>query len=121
MPTAVGGRLELSPWELPADRVVELTRQLDMLNALNRSLLSRIRELEATGATREQALNEAVRDVERTEAEITRIQGSLQLSKEEAAILRMRIQTIERDDVDLLKKLIPALEKIVNPAGRSGP
>ncbi len=113
-PTAVGARLELAPWEFPADRVVELTKQLDTLNSLNRSLLARIRELESHGATREQAIAEAVRDVERADDEATRARSTLQLTREEAAVLRARLQLMEKEDVETLKLVIAALEKLLD-------
>jgi hypothetical protein len=122
LPTAMGGRLELAPWEVPADRVVEFSKQMETLNAVNRSLLARIRELEAAGATREQALSEAVRDVERADTEISKTQASLQISREEAALLRTRIQLMEKEDVETLKRVILALEKLLNsPPSRSFP
>ena len=113
-PTALGARLELAPWEFPADRVVELTKQLDTLNSLNRSLLARIRELESHGATREQAIAEAVRDVERADEEVTRTRSTLQLTREEAAVLRARLQLMEKEDVETLKLVIAALEKLLD-------
>jgi hypothetical protein len=121
-PTAVGGRLELAPWEFPADRVVELTKQLDTLNSLNRSLLARIRELESHGATREQAIAEAVRDVERADDEVTRTRSTLQLTREEAAVLRARLQLMEKEDIETLKLVIAALEKLLDaPPSRRVP
>jgi len=121
-PTAVGARLELAPWELPTDRVVELTKQLDTLNSLNRSLLARIRELESHGSTREQAIAEAVRDVERADDEAARARSTLQLTREEAAVLRARLQLMEKEDVETLKLVIAALEKLLDsPPPRRAP
>lgn len=113
-PTAVGGRLELLPWEIPAERVVELTKQIDTLNALNQTLMYRIRELEAIGKTREQSLTEAVRDVEKSDEDLARLRGALQLTREDASILRARILTIEKEDVDTYAAMIRALEKLLN-------
>jgi hypothetical protein len=115
MPTAMGGRLDLAPWEVPADRVVELSKQLETLNALNRSLLARIRELEAHGATREQSLAEAVRDVERADDEVARTRSTLQISREDAAVLRARLQVMEKEDIETLKAVILALDRLLNP------
>ena len=72
-PTLVGGRLELGPWEVPADRVVELTRQIESLAALNQSLQARIRDLEMNGVSREQSLAEAVRDLESSETDLAKM------------------------------------------------
>jgi hypothetical protein len=95
---------------------------METLNAVNRSLLARIRELEAAGATREQALSEAVRDVERADTEISKTQASLQISREEAALLRSRILLMEKEDVETLKRVIAALEKLLSSGpGRSFP
>jgi hypothetical protein len=120
MPTAVGGRLELAPWQVPADRVVELSKQLDTQDALNRTLLIRIRELESHGTTREQSLNEAVRDAERADEEAVKARAALQLTREDAAVLRARLQSIEKEDVETLRLVIAALEKLLDvpPARR---
>jgi hypothetical protein len=123
MPTAVGGRLELAPWEYPADRVVDLSKQLETLNSLNRSLLTRIRELEVQGVSREQALTEAVRDIERADDEVAKTRATLQLTREDAANLRARILAMEKEDIATLQAVISALERLLSapPLGRSVP
>lgn len=113
-PTAVGGRLELAPWEIPAERVVELSKQIDGLNLLNATLVARIRDLEAQGATREQALNEAVRDAERVEEEAAKMRGTIQLSRDEIAILRARFTALEREDIALFERFIAVLRLQLN-------
>ncbi len=113
-PTAVGGRLELAPWEIPAERVVELTKQIDTLNALNQTLMYRIRELEAISKTREQSLTEAVRDVEKSDEDLARLRSALQLTREDASLLRARILAIEKEDVDTYRQMISALERLLN-------
>lgn len=120
-PTAVGSRLELAPWEYPADRVVELTKQLETQNTLNRSLITRIHELETHGMTREQALAEAVRDVEKADEEVTRTRATLQLTREDAAALRARIQLMEKEDIETLRMVIAALEKLLDSPPRRTP
>jgi hypothetical protein len=120
-PTAVGARLELAPWEVPTDRVIELTRQLDALNVLNRSLIARIQDMEAGGATREQALAEAGREVETSEIELAKARGSLQLTREEVALLRVKLQQMEAEDVETLKMVIAALDKLYNAPPRREP
>jgi chromosome segregation ATPase len=119
-PTAMGARLELAPWEVPAERVVELSKDLDTLNALNRTLMVRVRELEAQGASRDQAIAEAVRDVERADDEASKARSSLQLTREEAAILRAKLQALEKEDIQTLELVIRALEKLI-PSTRSLP
>ena len=54
VPTAAGGRLALAPYEVPTDRVVELTMHLERLLAENRNLAVRLKEFETLGVGREQ-------------------------------------------------------------------
>jgi hypothetical protein len=105
VPTVSGARWDLGPNEQPLDRLVELTKYLDAALAQNRELLGRVRELETLGKTREQALNEAVR-------EIDSLSG---LAKERAALLiqleelRARVKQIEDEDIKLFGELLRLL------------
>jgi predicted RNase H-like nuclease (RuvC/YqgF family) len=109
----------LAPSEVPVDRVVALSVQLEMLAAQNRDLCARIKELEANGATREQALNEAVRDAEAATAEATRLRAQVQSLRAENAALQLRLQQMEEEDIRTLRAMIAVLERILNaPPGR---
>jgi hypothetical protein len=105
VPTVSGARWDLGPNEQPLDRLIEVTKYLDAALAQNRELLARVRELEALGKTREQALNEAAR-------EIDALSG---LAKERAALLaqveelRARVKRIEDEDVKLFEELLRLL------------
>ncbi|AWM37378.1 hypothetical protein GobsT_46610 [Gemmata obscuriglobus] len=116
-PTWRGGRLDLRPGEVPADRVFELTRQLELVLAQNRELSSRIVELERQGAAREQALMEALREVESAQAEVDKARGIISTQKSELALLQDKIRQMEREDIELLQLVIRALEKALPPAG----
>jgi hypothetical protein len=112
-PTVTGARLELAPWEAPADRVVDLTRQIDIAQAQNRDLLARIKELEVLGREREQAVAEAAREIDALAPDAARARA-LQV---QVAQLQARIGQLEAEDVALLKKVIELLQKLIGPGG----
>jgi hypothetical protein len=111
-PTVTGDRLNLAPWEVPADRVVDLTRQLETLNAQNNVLLARIKELDAQAAGREQALSEAAREVEATTVAAAKERAALEA---QAAALQDRIKRIEEDDIAFLRAAIEAVGRLLPP------
>ncbi|MDY3556842.1 hypothetical protein R5W24_006015 [Gemmata sp. JC717] len=116
-PTWRGRQLDIGPGEVPADRVFELTRQLELVLAQNRELSARIVELERLGAAREQALMEALREVESAQAEVDKARGIISSQKSELALLQDKIRQMEREDIELLQLVIRALEKALPPAG----
>jgi cell division protein FtsB len=111
-PTVTGDRLNLAPWEAPADRVVDLTRQLESLNAQNAVLAARIKELNAQAAGREQARAEAAREVDATAAAAAKERAALEA---QAAALRLRIKRLEEDDLAFLRAAIEALGRLLPP------
>ncbi|HEY1187332.1 MAG TPA: hypothetical protein VGE74_06720 [Gemmata sp.] len=117
-PTWTGGKWGLRPYEVPTDRVAELTRQFEAVLAQNRELVARITELERQGAGREQALVEALREVEAAEAEVAKARGVISAHQSEIALLQDKIRQIEREDIVLLRQVIAALEKALPPGGK---
>jgi hypothetical protein len=111
MPTALGGRLELGPAAVPVERVVELSRQIDALAAQNATMQAKVRELEAGVVGRDQAVAETVRIVDAVTAEAAKARSDLQATK-------TRLQQVEREDVETLKAVIGALEKLFPPGRR---
>ncbi len=117
-PTATGAILNLAPNEVPTDRVVMLAREIELSNQANRVLLDRIKQLESVAVTREQALDEAVRDVEDATTEITKTRAELLALRAELTALRVRLQQVEKEDIETLKAVIAVLEKLLLPPGR---
>ncbi|MBA4065297.1 MAG: hypothetical protein C0501_16620 [Isosphaera sp.] len=117
-PTAAGARLNLAPYEVPADRVVELTRQLEAAAAVHQELQSRIRELEGLGVGREQALAEAFREAEAAAAEVARTREQLRAMSAEIATLRAKLRQLEEEDVATLRAVIAALDRLLPPGRR---
>ena len=111
-PTVTGGRLNLGPTEIPADRVVELAKHLETVLAQNRDLLARIRELEALGVGREQALAEAVREIDIVTADAAKTRAALQA---QVLALQGKIKQLEEEDVEFLREVLKALNKLVPP------
>lgn len=113
LPSVFGERLELGPAENPLERVVELTRELEATSLHNRTLLERIQQLEAHGQTREQALAEAVRQVEAATQEVARARTQIEQLQNETAMLQAQIRQMEKEDVELLRTVIQTLEKLL--------
>jgi hypothetical protein len=114
-PTATGGRLDLKPNELPIDRAVELSKRIDEVALENAKLITRIRTLEANGLSREQALNETLREIETATAEVVKARGDLQAMRGELTSLRDRVKLAEKNELETLQKVILLLEKLLEP------
>ena len=112
-PTAGGDRLNLGPGELPMDRALDLTRRIDAYRDENLVLKDRVRALEAKAVEREQALNEAVRDVEAATLEVARTRTEFRVLRKEIETLRDRLKQVEKDEVETLKVVIAALERLL--------
>jgi hypothetical protein len=118
VPTASGDRLNLAPWEQPTDRVLELTRRLDAAVAQNKELAARIREMESLGVSREQALAEALREVDAASAEVVRTRATLLKLRAELDAVQARLQQVESEDVKILRAMIEALDRLLPPPRR---
>lgn len=119
LPTAAGGILNLAPSEMPLDRMLELARQIEAANATNRNLQDRIAQLEANAANRESALNEAVRDAEDASAEVAKTRAEFQALRDEIAALKAKLARVEKEEVETLKLVISALEKLLLASRRA--
>jgi hypothetical protein len=109
-PTVTGGRGQLAPWETPADRMVELSKQLEALLAQNRDLHARLKELETRGLGREQALLEAMREIDAITAAGIKQRAALQAQID---ALQGKIKQMEEEDIVILKLMIDALKKLL--------
>lgn len=114
-PTATGGRLDLKPNELPIDRAVELSKRIDEVALENAKLITRIRTLEAHSLSREQALNETLREVETATAEVVKARSDLQAMRGELNGLRERVKRAEENEQKTLQKMIDLLQKLLEP------
>ncbi len=112
-PTVTGGRLELEPHENPLERVLVLSQQLEAAVAQNQTLQSRIQELQAQGQTREQALNEAIRQVEQATLEVERSRRQIQELQQSVEQLQQDLRQLEQEDIELFRAIIAALEKLL--------
>jgi hypothetical protein len=108
-PTVTGGRLNLAPYEVPADRVIELTKQMEIILAQNAVLQSRIKELESLAMGREQALAEAMREVETVTALAAKERATFQAQID---TLQGKIKQLEEEDIIFLRAVIDALGKL---------
>jgi hypothetical protein len=111
-PTVTGSRAQLAPWETPADRMVELSKHLELALNQNRDLQARIKELETQGVSREQALAEAVREIDAITAEAAKTRATLQA---QILVLQGKIKQLEEEDIIFLRAVIDALGKLLPP------
>ncbi|MBN9518841.1 hypothetical protein J0H58_10035 [bacterium] len=114
-PTAGGAILNLAPGELPLDRMVEMQRQADAVAGQNAVLAARVRELMSQGKDREHALAEAVREVETAAAETARAKGEAAAARLDAATVRAQLERQEREEIETLRAVVAALERLLNP------
>lgn len=117
-PTAVGSLGQLGPNDNPLDRMIGLAKMAEAARAENAALIGRIRELEGSGLTREQALAEALRMVDAATAEVALARADMARLREELRALRQRLEDIEREDVADLKAVIQALDRLLTTPGR---
>lgn len=108
-PTATGGRLGLAPYEVPTDRVVELTLHLERLLIQNQALVTRIKELENAGSGHQEALTEAQRAIEAVNADAAKTR---QLLQAQVLALQDKIKEMDKDDIEFLKQVIKLLGQI---------
>lgn len=113
-PPGVGEKVGLGPNELPLDRTLEIIRRLDDLIDENKRLQARIRTLEANGLSREQAMNETLREVEKAAEEVVKARSDIQGLRTELTALREKVRQVENDELDTLRKVILALEKVLD-------
>lgn len=114
-PTVGGAVLNLAPGELPLDRMVEMQRQADAVARENAVLAARVRELLALGKEKDASLAEAMREVEVAAAEAARAKGEAAAARLDTAAVRARLEQQEREEVELLRQVVAALERLLNP------
>ena len=112
-PTNTGLIGALGPHELPIDRMVDLAQRVQELVDENKKLQARIATLEANGLSREQALNEALREVDRATEGVTKARADLQALRAEIAALREKLKKMEKDELENLTKVIQALQQLL--------
>ncbi len=111
--TARGGRLDLGPNDYPIDRVLEITKRLEECAAVNQLLLSKMTALEKEGKDREAAMNETLREVDTAAAEVIRARADLSVVKRELDALKERMKRVEKEEIETLRTVIAAIEKLV--------
>ncbi len=112
-PTLYGEKLPLGPNDLPLDRALEILKRLDDLIDENKRLQARLRTLEANGLSREQAINEMVREVEKAIEEVVKARGDISGLRAEVATLKERVKQVEKDERETLEKVIAVLKRIL--------
>jgi cell division protein FtsB len=112
-PTVKGERLSLNPTETGLDKAVELAKKIEQLQAENKALVARIALLEQAAAGREEAIAESVREVEAATVEVIRTRNELKEARAAVARLKQQMRQMEQDEIETLKAMIAALEKLL--------
>ena len=113
-PTVKGERLSLNPMETGIDRAVELAKKIEQLQAENKALLARIALLEQNATAREEAIAESVREVEAATVEVIRARNELKAYRAAVLTLKSQLRQMEQDEVETLKAIVAALEKVLD-------
>lgn len=113
MPTARGAVLNLGPDDQPLDRALDMNRRVEQLIVDNRTLIDRVNTLEARAKAREDVILEGFRDVEKAATEVSRSRNEMTIVRQEIIALRERVKRMEQDEIETLKKVIGALEKLL--------
>jgi len=114
-PTAMGEMLHLGPYDNPAQAAVEYALKLSAADIEIRSLSEHLKRLEADLESRERSLSETTGEVEQATAEIVKSRGELQALRKEVAGLQQRLRQAELDDIETLRSVISALDKLLEP------
>lgn len=116
-PTITGAEMGLAPHEQPMEKATELIRKMNLLTEDNKSLLTRVRMLEAAAEAREQAVAESVREVETATGEVAKTRADMQAVRREINALKARVQQVEADEAETLRQVIAALEAVLRQPG----
>lgn len=113
-PTVRGGLLGLNPAENGVEKAVELARRNEQLQAEIKALQSRIAGMEVAAKAREEAIAESVRETEAATVEVIRARGDLQAARKALATAKERLKKAEEDELETLKLIVVALEKLLS-------
>lgn len=124
LPTVEGQRLRLGPGESAAERAVLLAQMLDAAQAESRSLRDRLRALELQVQEADRAREEERQSAAKAAADAVRYRLRMEALDEEVAALRERLRRAELQDVETLREIISALERLLHdepPANAKNP
>jgi hypothetical protein len=112
-PTVAGEILNLGPNENATEKAVEFAHKLFVCEVENKLLVGRLKKVEADLEARERSLQETTGEVEQASAEIVRSRGELTTLRKEVAELKNRLKQSDQEDVETLRSVISALEKLL--------
>jgi hypothetical protein len=112
-PTVRGELLGLNPAENGVEKAVELARRNEQLQAEIKALQARIAGMEVAAKAREEAVAESVRETEAATVEVIRARADLQATRKALATAKERLKQAEEDELETLKLIVMALEKLL--------
>ena len=77
-----------------------------------------VRDLEALGVNREQALAEAFREAEAASLEVARSRDQIKEMGAEITALRNKLRQLQQEDIETLRAVLAALDRLLPPARR---
>ncbi len=117
-PTVAGEMLNLGPNENPTEKAVQLAQGLAGAEAENRLLFFRLKTLETELETRSRSLAESSEEVDQATSEVAKTRLELQTLRKDVSALRDRLRQIEKEDVETLRSIVAALEKLLETSAR---
>jgi hypothetical protein len=112
-PTAAGQYLLLAPNETAAERAVYLARVLEATQAEAATLRERVRVLEAQQQQLEKARAEGSQLADQAANEMARARTQMESLHGEVVALRERLRRLDRQDLDTLREVVDALERVL--------
>ena len=113
-PTAIGGMLGLGPNDSGVERAVELAKMLDVAESENRNLISRMKMLELVLENRERMLRDDETELTKASQDLIEARGEMLRLRDELAKVKKKLRQVEREDLDNLRVIIQALEKLLD-------
>ncbi|MCX7665319.1 MAG: hypothetical protein N2112_07230 [Gemmataceae bacterium] len=113
MPTATGLYLNQGPYDSPFERAVELGLRVQSLEGENAELRNKIRQLEQLVENRERLLREDETELRNAAEDVVRARAELEAVRKDFAKLKARLRQVEKEDLETLRSIVTALEKLL--------
>lgn len=113
-PTVTGAMLNLGVNDSGVERAVELAKLLDASEAENRNLISRMKMLELVLENREKMLRDDEVELLKASQDLTQSRNDLQQLRDELTKVKKKLRQVEREDLENLRAIIQALEKLLD-------
>ncbi len=112
-PTATGLYLNQGPYDSAFERAVELGLKVQTLEGENAELRTKIRQLEALVENRERLLRDDEQELSKATEDVVKARAELETVRKDFAKLKARLRQVEKEDLETLRSIVTALEKLL--------